>query len=206
MRIPKRFKMHEVAGDDDEMYAWNSVLFTRGVLVASDGHVLAVVPVLSETDHTDRNLPRMDPGEKDGSSDAVLLPLAPFKAATQGKTGEGHLRLEDMPGACAAFGRPADGKPWTAAPLRDGAFPASWAEHRALRSEDAPEGARLVEVILDAERLVKAARAIGAADGLRVRFYERDGKMDPRATVLELRPAREPEGGPWAALGGQVME
>lgn len=208
MRIPKRFKLHEATGPDAAGYAWESVLYTGDKLVASDGHVLAVVPVLPAGDRSGRDFPQLEPGDEGGQT--VLLPLAVVKAAVQGKTGEGQIRVTDAPegvyGSKAAFGRPGEGKPWTTTPLREGEFPDSWADHKALDDSSAPEGSAVVEIILDAERLVKAARAIGAAHGLRVRFYARDGCLDDRLPVLELRPAREPQGGPWAALGGQVVD
>lgn len=217
MKWPKRFKMHEAAGVDDGTHNFASVLLTRGKLVASDGHVLAVVPVLPEDDYSGKDLPQFEPGEGEGPAKPALLPLEAVKAATQGKTGNGQLKIltgEYGEPKEAAFGRPGEGKAWTSAPLQEGAFPESWVDHSGLKPPamlaDALErvGAdtQMVEVILDAERLVKAARAIGAAHGLRVRFYMRDGKLDDRTPVLELRPAREPEGGPWAALGGQVIE
>ena len=48
MKIPKRFKLQEATGPDAAGYTWEAVLLTKGRLVASDGHVLAVVPVLPE--------------------------------------------------------------------------------------------------------------------------------------------------------------
>jgi hypothetical protein len=199
--LPKRFKLHEAAGAKDGLFAWAAVAMTGHHLVASDGAVMAVVPILPPgTQNVD--LPMLENGEQDG--DCRLIPLPVYKAAVQGKTGEGRMVVDLQ----QARSQPAPGKPWTVAPLHEGEFPDSWADYQAL--SDGPEEAQMVEVILDAERLVRLARAIGAAEGVRLRFFvtRETGRMDGQTsapTNIECRPAREPESGPWGTLGGQIV-
>lgn len=195
MKIPKRFKLASAAASKarpETGLHLDCVHLNAGRLIASNGQGAAVVPILDSQDRPGSDLPRMEPGEEISSR---RLPLQAIKEATKGKVGIGTLR----PAEESTEAQSADGKQWirvdTPAPAGD--VP-NFDAALELTETTAPSTHRYVEVALDAQLLAGIAQAIGAEEGVRLRFLvsKETGRADGEAHgAVDVRPLREDDGG-----------
>lgn len=189
MRVPKRFRLHEVGE--------TAVHIHQDSLVAV-GHASVVrVPIRSIGPPVDDVL-RLEPAED--MPKVTQFSSKALRVAAQGTKGEGFVRFLDTGTEACAGG----GKPWTRHELTDEPFPEQELGDIFDRLHLPPaEGRHDVEVVLDAEALVRVARAIGAGgDGVRLRFHvvTETGRCDTERGMIEVRPARSPSGGAWGVL------
>lgn len=191
MRIPKRFELHLACGEDTEALRLHVIRVVGGRLCASDGVVVAAVPV------GPGGVTR-EPGEEllEG---AQVEPDA-WRNAVHGSKGEGTLRLTFD----AQLSQAAPDKPELRYPAPDRKSPtqelppvgAALAEARHVDHADA-------EIILDAEALLRLQRALGASEGVRIRFPIGDHGRCSAAVAL-VEPAEG--GGAFGAIMPIVRE
>lgn len=195
VKIPKRFKLHEAAG--------RFLRIVRGgYIMAVDHASLVYVPIFNPG--TRRPLPEAEIGELPEAFVGRPIPPKAMAVAVQGTKGEGLIHF--VLGAVEA--NSGDGKPWVRheAPTDDGLTEEASVELQAIadRVHLAPlAGRQEVEVVLDAEALVRVSRAIGAGgDGVRIRFHidQQTGRCDTDRGLIEVRPAKEPSGAAFGVL------
>lgn len=202
MRLPKRFKLDRAAASkarpETELHL--DVVHVQGQpgqaprLVVSDGDGAAVVPILGPNDRPGADLPRLEPGE---ALSLGLVPLQAVREATKGTKGVGLLRIAER----ATEAQAAPGKAWLRVdnPEPAGRVP-NFDEALDATGHQAPSTHRYVEVALDAQLLAGIAAAIGAEEGVRLRFLVDNvsGKADAANLahgIIDVRPIRESDGG-----------
>lgn len=202
MKLPKRFKLDQAASTkprpETELHL--DVVHVQGQpgqaprLVVSDGDGAAVVPILSPDERPGADLPRLEPGEV---LSLGLVPIQAVKEATKGTKGPGLLRI----GERATEAQAGPGKAWLRVdnPEPAGRVP-NFDEALSLTGQPAPASHRYVEVALDAQLLAGIAAAIGAEEGVRLRFLvnNESGRADAAEMahgVIDVRPIRENDGG-----------
>jgi len=206
MMTPKRFKLAAAVRDKDpgDGLPLQAVVARDGYLWASDGRVVARVPLLGPEERPGADLPRLEPGE---APPAVLAPRA-WAEATKGRTGEGRVvAQEDATEASAG-----PGKGWVRHGLPHAApGGAVWQSLQGIverAQEPAGGGARTVEVSLDAKALMALSIALGGEGGIRLRFHVGgDGRPDAAQGAILVQPvddrgADAPLGVIMAILGG----
>jgi hypothetical protein len=202
VKLPKRFKLDRAASakprPETELHL--DVVHVQDQpgqgmrLVVSDGDGAAVVPVLNHDERPGADLPRLEPGE--GLS-LGLVPLQAVREATKGTKGPGLLRIGER--STEAQAQP--GKAWVRVenPEPAGRVP-NFDEALDATGHQAPPTHRYVEVALDAQLLAGIAAAIGAEEGVRLRFLVDNvsGKADAANLahgIIDVRPIRENDGG-----------
>jgi hypothetical protein len=157
MRVPKRFKLHEVAELDD-----TDIMLLDVGLVALNSNGMAIVPTTSKEDV---DLPFVEAVEK---KDLNISSKA-MKEAVKGKTriGEIHFRKNDQ------MVRAGEDKNWI---LMKNPDPGNKSvESKVVKTlkkqlaKKSPKGYHYVEVCLDTELLATLSRAIGT-NKVRLRF------------------------------------
>lgn len=198
---PKRFRLHEAAASkaDDTPYQTEVVQGHGSMLYAVDGVGVAQIPVLGPTERSGADLPRLEQGEDPPTG---VLPPKAIQEAAQGSSGHGRLVIL---GPHAVEAQRDAGKPWMRfeRPTQGELPPVHEVFQRA--SQEPPAGAQRVEVCLDAEALVRLSRAIGAGEGVLLRFLVDDGgRCTADHGLIDIRDADRPEDGPRAVLAAVV--
>lgn len=204
MHWPKRFKLHEAAASkpDDTPYQTEVIQGHGPWLYAVDGVGVARVPVLGVSERSGADLPRLEAGEDPPMG---IIPPKAVQEAAQGSSGQGRLVLL---GPHAVEAQRDAGKPWMRFERpAQGELPPVDQVFRTV-AQEAPPGAQEVEVCLDAEALVRLSRAIGAGEGVRLRFLV-DGEGVCSAEngahgLIDVRDADRPDDGPRAVLAAVV--
>lgn len=166
MRLPKRFKLHELTGK------YEGILATPNWLIATDGHAaVAYIPMANYGDE----LPTWTTPVA-----RRQIPVAIIKEATRGKLGIGLLNFLDTEVEATA----GDGKPWV---RHESPEPI---ELDAPRSSE-PEGGEGLEVTLslNAEKLGALAAAMGTDEvSLVFRVDPETGRMTASQGTIHVRP------------------
>ena len=197
MIIPKRFKLDKAAATKPKLETGlqlDCVHVREHSLLISDGQCAAEVPLLGHSERPGADLPRLEDGE---IHSLHPLPLQAVREAVKGKTGLGTLRTSGSSTEAQA----APGKQWirVANPEPQGQVP-NFDEALERTEHQAPPTHRYVEVCLDAHLLAGIASAIGAEEAVKLRFLvnKESGRADAEGLahgVIDVRPAREPDGG-----------
>lgn len=182
MKIPKRFKLHEAAAEDTPALRLNVVRVIGQHLIATDGVIVASVPVggaaVTRQQREAGLVPALAPGEP---LPQVLIDPRAWAEATRGSKGTGELRLEPNEHRAKA----GDDKPATVFEPPRGPI----GEQELPPAAEALEEARLAqgfEVCLDAEALARLQRALGSEEGVRLRFaVGSDGKCSSPLVAVE---------------------
>jgi len=182
VRIPKRFQLHLACGEDTPALELGTIRVDGDRLVATDGVIAASLPVSGHG-------VALSPGEP--LVDGLRIRPAAWATAVKGTTGEGRLTL--LPDARTHVAESAPGRPlvhFTAPTTVAGAEVPPVLEAIEAAFERLSDGFP-VEILLDPEALHRLARALGAREGVRLRFsVGDDGRC--RSEFVYVTPA---EGG-----------
>lgn len=201
---PKRFRLHEAAASkaDETPYQTEVVQGHGSALYAVDGVGVARIPILGPDERPGADLPRL---ERDEGPPMGVLPPKAVQEAAQGASGSGRLVIL---GPHAVEAQRDVGKPWMRfeRPTQGDLPPVQ--EVFATAAQEPPAGVRRVEVCLDAEALVRLSRALGAGEGVRLRFLvDQEGRCSAEGGahgLIEVRDADRPDDGPQAVLAAIV--
>lgn len=201
MHWPKRIKLHEAASPKPtEPYQCDVVQAHGDCFVATFGAGLAVVPLLRHDERPGADLPRL---ELDEDAPTGLLPTKAVQEAAQGTKGDGRLSVVSE---YAVEAQRADDKPWV---RLERPVPGTLPPYRAiLETVDASTAiGQSVEICLDAELLVRLARAIGAQEAVKLRFtVDANGHCNAEHGLIDVRDATDTQGGPRAVLGAYITQ
>lgn len=194
MHVPKKYKLDKAAAPKarpETGLHLDCVHVLGDRLLASNGDGAAVVRILdTHEDPAAVQVVRLESGE--GRQEGAL-PLQAVREATKGKTGLGTLRL----GERSTEAQAASGKAWLRVdnPEPGGQVP-NFDHALELTEHQAPPTHRYVEVNLDAQLLAGLAAAIGAEEGVRLRFLvdKESGIADAGGDAhgaIDVRPIRD---------------
>lgn len=173
-------------------------------MYAVDGVGVARIPVLGPAERSGADLPRLEHGEVPPLG---VMPTKAVQEAAQGGSGTGRLVVL---GPHAVEAQRDAGKPWMRfeCPPRADLPPVLAIFDRV--AQDPPAGSRLVEVNLDAEALVRLSRAIGAGEGVRLRFLvDAEGRCSAENGAhgfIDVRDSESPNSGPVAILAAVIVQ
>lgn len=204
MHWPKRFRLHEAAASkaDETPYQTEVIQGHGSALYAVDGVGVARLPVLGPDERPGAELPRLERGE---APPVGVLPPKAIQEAAQGSSGAGRLVIL---GPHAVEAQRDAGKPWMRfdRPAQAELPPVQEVFERVV--QEPPAGAHWAEVCLDAEALVRLSRAIGAGEGVRLRFLvDQEGRCSAEHGAhgfIDVRDADRPDDGPRAVLAAVV--
>lgn len=194
MNVPKHYKLDKAAAAKPRPETGlhlDCVHVLGDRLLASNGDGAAVVRILDPAEEPAlTGAVRLEPGEE---RQEAVLPLQAVREATKGKTGLGTLRI----GERSTEAQAASGKAWMRVdnPEPAGQIP-NFDHALELTERPAPETHRYVEVNLDAQLLAGLAAAIGAEEGVRLRFLvdKESGIADAGGDAhgaVDVRPIRD---------------